>query len=163
MKYFIIIRGPAGVGKSTIAQELAKKLNAYYISFDQILLDNKLDIVEGDCIQVDKFIKANDIILPKVMQILENQIIIFDGCFYHLQQIHDLQSRIPAKSIVINLKASLAKCLARDASRSGNNAMGGQRIKDVYKLVSKFDCGIDIMTDGRSVEEIVKEIVLYLI
>jgi shikimate kinase len=34
MEYFVIIRGPLGVGKTTIAKRLAKQLNAKYISID---------------------------------------------------------------------------------------------------------------------------------
>jgi len=43
MEYCIIIRGPAGVGKTTIAKKLAKYLNADYASIDKIMKENKLD------------------------------------------------------------------------------------------------------------------------
>ncbi|MDD4111129.1 MAG: (d)CMP kinase [Clostridia bacterium] len=42
MSYYIIIRGPAGVGKTTIAKNLQDKLGADYISFDEILEKYKL-------------------------------------------------------------------------------------------------------------------------
>jgi deoxyadenosine/deoxycytidine kinase len=34
MGYYVIIRGPLGVGKSVIAQKLAKTLKAVYIPID---------------------------------------------------------------------------------------------------------------------------------
>ena len=37
MEYCVIIRGPAGGGKTTIAKELARNLNAYYLSFDELM------------------------------------------------------------------------------------------------------------------------------
>lgn len=158
MKYFIIVRGPAGVGKSTISQSLAKKLKAHYISFDKVLSDNEIDIVEGDCIQLYNFIKADDIVVPEVLDKINTEIIIFDGCFYHLEQIEDLLKRIPTKSYVFNLKANIDECIARDTKRTGIDGMGDQRVKDVYRLVSKFDFGINIETGGRSVEEITEDI-----
>ena len=46
MSYYVIIRGPAASGKSTIAKKLAKELNAYYIHFDSVLARHKLDIIK---------------------------------------------------------------------------------------------------------------------
>ena len=37
MNKVIIIRGPLGSGKTTIAKEVARKLNAEYISIDSIV------------------------------------------------------------------------------------------------------------------------------
>jgi len=47
MSYFIIIRGPAGVGKTTIAKKLAARLGETYISFDKIMREKGLDKIEG--------------------------------------------------------------------------------------------------------------------
>ena len=57
---FVIIRGPAGVGKSTIAKAIAKKLGALYISFDEILSKHNLDIIEGDGISAENFVRGNE-------------------------------------------------------------------------------------------------------
>jgi cytidylate kinase len=37
MSYYVIIRGPAASGKSTIAKRLAKELSAYYIIVSDII------------------------------------------------------------------------------------------------------------------------------
>ena len=68
MNYYIIIRGPLGIGKSTIAISLAKELNAEHISMDKVLEENGLDKVEPDaeCIPAKNFILADEIILPEV-------------------------------------------------------------------------------------------------
>lgn len=70
MVYFIIIRGPLGIGKSTIAQKLAKPLDAQYISVDKVLEEHNLDKVKDEkWIPAENFIKAQEIILPKVKKI----------------------------------------------------------------------------------------------
>jgi len=65
MSYFVIIRGPLGIGKSTIARKLSKILNAEYISIDKVLEENNLDKADNNFTPED-FIKANEIILPKI-------------------------------------------------------------------------------------------------
>ena len=56
--YFIIVRGPLGVGKSTIAKRLAKALKAEYISIDSAL--EKYDLAKTDSDYTPKdFIRAN--------------------------------------------------------------------------------------------------------
>ena len=42
MSYYIIIRGPLGCGKSTIAKKISKILNAKYISMDEIVDNNRI-------------------------------------------------------------------------------------------------------------------------
>ncbi len=79
MEYCIIIRGPAGVGKTTIAKELARDLNAHYISFDETMEINKLDTIVGDGIPSKNFIKANEIILDLIKN---KKGVVLDGCFY---------------------------------------------------------------------------------
>ena len=37
MKKLILVRGPLGVGKTTVARKLAASLNAHYISIDSVL------------------------------------------------------------------------------------------------------------------------------
>jgi len=36
MSYYVIIRGPLGVGKTTISRSLAKSIGAMVVSIDQI-------------------------------------------------------------------------------------------------------------------------------
>ena len=67
MEYCIIIRGPAGVGKTTIAKELARNLDADYFSFDEIMEENKLDTIVGDGIPSKN---SETMYLPTVLLVL---------------------------------------------------------------------------------------------
>ncbi len=40
---YIIIRGPLGVGKTTVSKLLAKKIEATVIDFDKIMIDLEID------------------------------------------------------------------------------------------------------------------------
>lgn len=155
--FFIIIRGPLGIGKTTIAKELAKQLNAKYISIDEVLAYNKLDKIEGKSIPLKNFIKANLLIMPEVKQMLsEGKSIIFDGNFYHKEQIKDLINSLKYKNYVFTLKAPLNVCIARNKTRK--RVYGKNATRAVYNLVSKFDYGIDINTNNKTIKEIVDEI-----
>lgn len=91
MEYCIIIRGPAGVGKTTIAKELARNLDADYFSFDEIMEANKLDTIIGDGIPSKNFVKANEIVLDLIKN---KDRVILDGCFYRKEQIDHLLHKI---------------------------------------------------------------------
>ena len=161
MSYFIIIRGPAGVGKSVIAKKLAKSLKGYYISFDEVIEKNKLDIIEGNGISAKNFIKANQLVIPEVKKkIKNNKIVVFDGCFYRKKQIEHLKKNILYKHYIFSLKAPLSECLLRN--KSGKRIMTEKAITEVYDLVSKIKMGIPIDTSGKSVSEIVEEIMKHL-
>ncbi|MDD5331432.1 MAG: AAA family ATPase [Candidatus Nanoarchaeia archaeon] len=161
MSYFIIIRGPLGIGKSTIAKALAKKLSAEYISMDQILKENGLDVRGNEpCIPARNFIKANEIVLSKVKRDLKDKIVIFDGCFYHKEQIKHLEVYLPFEHYEFNLKAPIEVCIARDSKRKQSYGEGAARA--VYSLVTKFDHGINIDTENKTKNQVVKEILSHL-
>jgi shikimate kinase len=154
---YIIIKGPLGIGKSTIAKALAKKLNAEHILFDQVLEENGLD-KEDSSFTPEDYIKANEIILPKVRSSLEKgTIVIFDGCFYFKEQIKHLEQSLKQfKGFVFTLKASLESCIKRDSKRK--RVYGKQAAKEVYELLNKFECGININTENKTEDQVVNEI-----
>ena len=160
--FYLIIRGPLGIGKSTISKKLAKILKARYISLDEILKKNGLDGVnkkEG-CIPARNFIKANNIILEEVKSDLKKgKIVAFDGCFYHKKQIEHLEKNL-GKGFIFNLKAPLAVCISRDLKRAGT--YGQEAVKAVYVMVSKFDYGININTHKKTEKGTVEEILTKL-
>jgi len=156
--YYIIIRGPLGIGKSTIAKALAKLLKADYISIDKVLEENGLDKKDNNFTPED-FIKADNIVLPQAKKaIKEGRIVIFDGCFYFKEHIAHLEKNL-SKGYVFNLRASLKDCIARDSKRK--RVYGVQAAKEVYELVSKFDYGINIDTSDKTTSKIIKEILAF--
>jgi predicted kinase len=154
--FVIIIRGPLGIGKTTIAKALAKDLDAEYISFDKVLEENGLDREDDNFVPQD-FIKANEIVLPKAKEDLAiGKIVIFDGCFYFKEQIMHLEKNLPYKIYAFDLKAPLKTCIARDKGRK--RVYGQDAAKAVYDLVKRFDYGIAVNTENRTEKEVVEDI-----
>lgn len=157
MTYFIIIRGPAASGKTTIAKMLAKKLNGEHISIDDVLRKNKLDKIEGKCIPLKNFIKANDIAIPEALKNLKKStVIIFDGNFYHKSQINNIVKRIKYQHFVFTLKANVTECIKRDKKRK---SIGRKNVEDVHKLVSKFNIGYVVNTNNKTKSEVTRKII----
>lgn len=156
--FYIIIRGPAGVGKSTIAKGLEKELKAHYISFDEVMSKHKIDVIEGDGISTENFLKANNLVLKEANENLEKgNIVIFDGCFYREDQVKHLLQNLPFKNYIFTLKAPVNVCFKRNNTRS--RIMSKKAIQEVHNLVSKKDFGIVIDTTNKLKKEIVKEII----
>lgn len=159
MAYCIIIRGPLGVGKTTIAKKLSKILKAKYISIDQALSKKGLDKIDKkkDCIPVENFIIAIESIIPKIKPVMKkNRIIVFDGNFYYRRQITHLKKNLDCKIYVFTIKASLDACIKRDSKRK--NTYGKSSAEAVHKLVSRFDYGTRINTENKASGEVIKEI-----
>ncbi|MBU4369813.1 hypothetical protein KKG58_03585 [Patescibacteria group bacterium] len=160
MNFYIIIRGPASVGKSTVATKLSKDFNGKHISFDEILRKHKLDVVSGKCISAENFIKGNEMVIPGAIKELNNgKIVIFDGCFYYRQQIKDLIKHLHYPHFIFTLKSTKQICIYRDKQRPKLTRIGEDSINAVHKLVSKLDYGTIINTDNKTVEQTIKEIV----
>ncbi|MFA5412932.1 MAG: AAA family ATPase [Patescibacteria group bacterium] len=161
MSYYIIIRGPLGCGKSTIARKISEKLNAEYFEIDKILDENNLtEDKEDGYISQKSFTKANEIIAPKAKNFLEKDIsVIFDGNFYWKSQIDDLIKRLKFSHYVFTLKAPLKVCIERDQSREKTH--GKDAVKAVYKKSTEFDYGI-IIDITKTADKVVEEIVSHL-
>lgn len=162
MPYFIILRGPLGCGKTTIAEKLSHELNADVIYIDKVLADNNLDKVSPDigCIPAENFIKAQDLVLPDVKEKLNSgKIVIFDACFYHKEAILHLTDNLPFPHHIFTLKAPVEVCIERDKNRKKTHGEGAAYA--VHSLVSKFDYGTVIDISG-SLDEAVEEIMKHL-
>ena len=153
----IIVRGPLGVGKTTVGRGLARCLGGCYVSIDGILDENHLDETDGECVPLGNFLKANKLAVAQVKDALDaGASIVFDGNFYHLEQLEDLISRLPDGADVFTLKASLDTCIARDRARQ--RPYGVDAAAAVHILVSRFDYGTCIDSEGRTAEQVVSQI-----
>ena len=162
MIYFIIIRGPLGCGKSAVARQLATILHAEYIPIDQVLERNRLDKINSRivCIPAKNFIRANEIILPRVKKSLgKGTIVIFDACFYYKKAIQHLIKNLPYAHYAFTLKAPVEICIERDKNR--HKTYGEAAVRGIHKLASRFDYGISIDIT-RPLDKSVKEILSYL-
>lgn len=161
MSKIIIIRGPLGVGKSTISKKLAEELDAEYLSVDEVLSENGLDKIDFEigCIPEKNFIKVNEIIYPTILKnINKNKPIIIDGNFYHKKVLENFLSNFNKQEIIVfTLKASKNTCVKRDAQRK--NPHGATATIAVYDLVSKFDYGKIILNEDHKIEEKVKNMI----
>lgn len=156
MSYYIIIRGPAGCGKTTVAKDLKEKLKAEYFSFDEILEKHQLEISDGKGISKESFLRANELIIADAKKIInEDKIVIFDGCFYHKEQLKNLEKSLPFKHFIFDLKASVKECILRDKTRK---SIGENSIRAVYNMVSKFDYGIPVDTERKTQDEVVSKL-----
>jgi hypothetical protein len=82
--------------------------------------------------------------------------VVFDGNFYHREQIDHLSKALPTEGVVLTLNASLPVCIARDAERAHTYGEGAAAA--VHWLVSRIEAGIPIETENLSVEETLAEI-----
>jgi broad-specificity NMP kinase len=154
MKYFIIIRGPLGVGKTTVARELARRLHAKYVSMDALLEEKKLDKVVGRCIPLASFMKADEIAAARTKNA---RIAVFDGNFYHKKHIIHLIGALQTTHYAFTLKAPLSLCIERDSLRKKSH--GREAARAVHSLVDRFDYGKVIDTRNKTVGAIVREII----
>ena len=159
---YIIIRGPLGIGKSTISKLLAKKLKAQYFSIDKTLEKSGLeqDSEEGYPSQ-RSYKKVNEILIPKAKYFLKKDVpVIFDGNFYWKSQIEDLRNKLKYPNYIFTIKAPLLLCIKRDKARK--KSAGKDAVEAVYRKSTEFDYGINVNTNKKTPEEVTKEILSYL-
>lgn len=144
MKKIIIIRGPLGVGKSTVSKILSDKIQAIYISLDKVLEDNNLE-GKGN-IPLENFLKANKII--KDLAVKCNKTVIIDGCFYFQKQIDDLVEKFDGDVEIFTLMSSVETCIQRDMERK--KVYGEDATRFVFRITSKIHAGHQIDNTGLS-------------
>ncbi|HCC07245.1 MAG TPA: hypothetical protein DEP72_03635 [Clostridiales bacterium] len=159
MNKVIIIRGPLGIGKSTISKIITERVKGEYISMDKVVDDNKLSAKcpKIGCISEENFIKANEIIIPQIKESIKEKSVIIDGNFYHKSQIDHLIKELSNYSIVVfTLKASVDICIERDSKREKSCGEGAACA--VHNLVSRFDYGDIIDNSGNDMGNVLDEI-----
>jgi len=157
MVYYIVIRGPPAVGKSTISKILEKRLNAFHISMDRARREHNCNFTEKEKLL------ALEKTLPKALSKLkEGKIVIFNEAFYYPKQIKYLEDNLPYKGFIFSLIAPLSYCKKRNKERMPDGLKDENRVVEVYELVNKFDCGIKIDTTDKKIDETIKEIISHL-
>src|SRR3989338_4884127 len=107
--YYIIVRGPAASGKSTVSRKLAEHLNAHYIELDKVREKHKLRSRERERI------KANHIIIPEIRKHLDKGgLVVIDDVFYKKGPLNHLIENLPYEHFFFTLKAPLEVVLERN-------------------------------------------------
>jgi predicted kinase len=152
MGFYVIVRGPLGVGKTRVSRELARRLPGEYISIDEILDDHHL-WVEG---RLSEFLAANLIAARRAAPVLATGTpVVFDGNFYWKGQIDDLVGRLDHDPYTVTLDAPLDVCVARDARRDPPH--GAEAARAVYRKSTAFEYGTVVRAD-RPVRAVVRSI-----
>lgn len=158
MKKLIIIRGPLGVGKTTVSKILSQNLHLEYLSLDQIVNDNHLVPPDTDGISLESYLKANEIILDLANK-SENSLLV-DGCFYYQEQINDLVKKFDDNLEIFTLTSHVEKCIERDSKRP--KVYGEDSARFVHMVTTKIQAGHEIdntdLTAEETVEKIMKKI-----
>lgn len=144
MNFFIIIRGPLGSGKTTIAKKLAEIINAEYIAIDEILDEHDLTQDREDgYISQKSFLKANEIAVFQADNFLKKgKNVIFDGNFYWKSQIEDLVQKLDYPHHIFTLQAPLSICIERDSKRKNPHGVDAATV--IYEKTAAFACGTPI-------------------
>ncbi len=161
MSVLIVIRGPLGCGKTTIAKRLADILKAKVFHIDDVLEKHGLlNEKENGYVAQRSFLKANEIINPKAIEQLEKGTpVIIEGNFYWKSQVKDLIERLKYKNYVFTLKAPVKVCIERDIARGETH--GADAAKAVHAKVTEFDYGI-VVDASKGIDAIVKEILRHI-
>lgn len=152
----IILRGPLGVGKTTLARLLATRWGGKVISIDAILEEHDLETWENGRICEQSFLRANDLAAPRAERWRSRGVpVIIEGNFYWRSQLQALRDRLGAGTVVFNLEAPISTCRARDAGRE--RPLGPVSVREVYALVHKVRGGIRLDARG-SVEQVAQRL-----
>ena len=113
MSFYVIVRGPLGAGKTTVARALAHALRGEAVAIDPIL--ERWEWVGGS---ESLFLRANRVAVGRSLPILSRGVpMVLDGNFYWRSVIEDLQERLSFPHSVFTLKVPLTVCVARDKGR----------------------------------------------
>lgn len=143
MSFYILIRGPLGIGKSTVSVRLARELRGRCISIDRILEHHSL----WESGRLSEFLRANRFAVGRARPLLARSTpVIFDGNFYWKTQIEELIGRLGEPHFVFTLEAPLAICVERDRRRP--HPYGPRAVAEVYAKSTRFDYGIAVEASG---------------
>jgi predicted kinase len=158
MSFYIILRGPAGAGKTTVAERLVKIYGGYHINIDKV--KKSLGLKHSE----EEKLKANEVVINKALNYLkQDKVVIMDEVLYYEKQLKQLE-QLPFQCYVFSLISPLEECLERNRERrvTKGRKMSDDDVVLVHNLVSKMEKGIEINTYNRSVDETIEEILSHL-
>ncbi|MGA7476745.1 MAG: ATP-binding protein [Thermoplasmata archaeon] len=143
MTFYILVRGPLGIGKSTVAERLARQIEGEHISIDRILDERGLERWYRGYYSQRSFLRANVFAAEQARECLgRGTPVVFDGNFYYKSQIDDLVGQLDYPHHVFTLTAPLSVCIERDSRRSPS--FGSEAARAVYKKSTEFDYGVEV-------------------
>jgi hypothetical protein len=149
--FYALVRGPLGVGKTTIATALASAIGGVRVSIDEILDRPGMEEWEDGRITEASFLRVNEVASELARPTLERGTpVVFDGNFYYRSQVDDLLGRLGPGSAIFSLRAPLVECIDRDRRRP--HSYGEQSVREVFGLVERVDVGIPIDARGTAAE-----------
>ena len=158
MSYYLLLRGPLGVGKSTVASRLASVLGGVCVSVDAILEEERLEVWDNDRVSLQSFLNVNTVVVERARACLATGTpVVVEGNFYWREAIDDLVDRLPAPHWVFTLTAPEAVCLERDRQRPptppdrpprAGESLGAEAVAAVYRLVAAVPYGTPIDATG---------------
>ncbi len=138
----VILRGPLGVGKTTVARALGRELRATVLSIDRLLTREPWD---GGTERL--FRRANRRAVPRALRALAiGRPVIVEGNFYWGRVLDELRDELPVRTWVIELRAPLATCIARDRARARSYGPDGARA--VFAKVARVRRGYPVDASG---------------
>lgn len=151
MPFYLIVRGPLGAGKTTVATALAKAIPGRVISIDDIL-----ETLLWDGGSEALFLEANKVAAAQAHDAFQHvRAVVVDGNFYWQSAIDDLARCIGVPHEVFTLKVPLEVCIARDRGRP--LSYGEEATREVFEKVARVESGLSI--DGtQDVATIVREV-----
>jgi predicted kinase len=143
MVYWVLLRGPLGVGKTAVSERLTGRIGGHRISIDRILDEHQLEEWEDGYISLRSFLRANALAADEARPFLARGTpVIVDGNFYHRPQVEDLRKRLESPALVFTLKAPLELCIERDAQRLPS--FGATAAREVFAKATEFEVGVGI-------------------
>ncbi len=158
MRYdYLLIRGPAGSGKTTISLEIFRRLRrernlTSYFSFDRIYLS-----YFASCFNRETMLEASDFMCEMIeRQRARTYFGIIDGVFS--RPVYErVRTKLPGNLCTITLKAPLDLCLERNREREGIRKLPDQRVRNIWQQNSQWEIG-KVIDSRKPKEEIIEGI-----
>jgi len=152
MKKAIILYGPSGVGKSTLANKISKNSNFKHCTADEFkfIFSKKRSNLRSELGEILAYHYAKELIKRDFNIILEA---IPDN---YLKNLKRLLNKQKYKIIEISLIARLEKCLKNDMMKK-DKKYGPKIIKEVYEKLC-FKRGDVINVEDKNLHQIFKEV-----